>query len=82
MHSCKTSPVMSDHVWETWSSRILRTIRRSEIGPDGCKLWNGAVTRSSVNAQPYGIMLVRLPYETTRRKMRVHVLAYSTSLHI
>lgn len=68
---------MAAEAWQTWAQAVGERIRRkAQRGEEDCILWEGATKKSSVNAQSYGYMKVRLPGSQVRKSLRVHVLAY------
>ena len=68
---------MCNQVWTIWCNKMCHILRRRcRQTTGGCQIWTGSKTRSNSQASPYGFIRVRLPWSTSRKKIRVHVLAY------
>ena len=60
-----------------WVMKIAEKIRsRCRRDRNGCLIWTGAKTRSDPRAAPYGVVYIRPPFSTKRKKFRVHQMVY------
>ena len=63
--------------WRRWVMKTAEKIRsRGRRDSSGCLTWTGAKTRSHPRAEPYGVVYIRPPFSTKRKKFRVHQMAY------
>ena len=56
------------------SEKIRSRSRRDSS--KGCLTWTGTKTKSHPRATPYGIIYVKPPFSSRRRKFRVHQIVY------